>query len=418
MPEIDRFIEDRIVQALHTFPVVYIAGPRQSGKSTLTQRIAATRHKARYLTFDDLQIRAAAERDPMVFLQSLGGPVVLDEIQMAPELFRPLKMIVDENRQRADGGRGQFLLTGSASVMALPQLSDALVGRMALYNLLPFSTQEIQQIKQPTFIENIFSTEWSFAQFHNDDLMQMMLKASYPELLTLENNSLRYEWCNGYINTILQRDVRVLMEVEKIAALPDLLRLFATRTGGLLNEASLSRDTGLNHITAKRYRLLLESLFLLQSVPAWSSNLGKRLIKAPKLYIGDMNVLAYLLNVDLRDLPKENPMLFGAVLENFVAIELAKQITFSAIPAKLYHYRTASGQEVDFILEGPQNHIVGIEVKTKSKLSGKDFQHLEVLQNELGKRFRRGIVLYQGKDLMSFGKDLWAVPMRMLWSHG
>ncbi|NNM58319.1 MAG: ATP-binding protein [Legionellales bacterium] len=416
MPEIDRLIEDRIVQALNTFPVVYIAGPRQSGKSTLTQRIAATRHKAKYLTFDDLQIRAAAERDPVAFLHSLSGSsVVLDEIQMAPELFRPLKMIVDENRQRPDGGRGQFLLTGSASVMALPQLSDALVGRMALYTLLPFSTQEIQQTKQLTFIENIFSAEWGFAQLPNADLMTMMIMASFPELCSLEHNALRYEWCNGYINTILQRDVRILLEVEKITALPDLLRLFATRAGGLLNEASLSRDTGLNHITAKRYRLLLESLFLLQSVPAWSNNLGKRLIKAPKLYISDMNILAYLLNTDLSDLPKENPMLFGAVLENFVAIELAKQITFSTIPAKLYHYRTASGQEVDFVLEGPQNHIVGIEVKTKSRLTGKDFQHLETLQNDLGKKFRRGIVLYQGTDLVSFGQDLWAVPLQMLW---
>jgi len=416
MQKLARFTEDRIAQSLSAFPVVYISGPRQSGKTTLAQHIASTRHKANYITFDDIQIRSSAQRDPESFLRSFDSPVVLDEIQMVPELFRPLKIIVDENRKRKEGGRGQFLLTGSASVMALPKLSDALVGRMALHLLLPFSVQEIKKNKKHNFINNVFEKDWKFERLPKDNLLEIMIQASFPELLTIKNASIRYEWCNSYINTILQRDVRVLMEIEKIGILPNMLRLLGARPGGLLNEANLSRDMALNHITIKRYRSLLENLFLTLSIPAWSSNLGKRLIKAPKVYLNDLNLLSYLLNIDLNELPQENPILFGQVLENFVAIELSKQLTFSEVNARLYHYRTSSGQEVDFVLEGSQSHIVGIEVKAKSKVSNRDFQQLEALRNELGKKFQCGFVLYQGVDILPFGEKLWAVPLSALWN--
>ena len=410
-----RFIEDRIVQSLKAFPVVYIAGPRQSGKTTLAQRIAADRHKASYITFDDIQTRSAVQRDPEAFLRSLHDPVVLNEIQMVPEIFRPLKIIVDENRQKEDGGRGRFLLTGSASVMALPKLSDALVGRMALHTLLPFSAGEIKKNKEHDFIYRAFSTDWFFQQRTEKDTDQMLLKASFPELLFLEDPELHYEWCNGYLNTILQRDVRVLLEIDKMASLPDMLRLLASRTGGVLNEASLSRTINLNHVTAKKYRILLENLFLLLSVSAWSVNLGKRVVKSPKVYLSDLNLLSYLLNIRLDETPRQNPILFGKLLENFVAVELTKQLTFSSIRARLYHYRTSTGQEVDFLLEGPQGMIVGIEIKSTSKVSAKDFRHLETLKNDLGDQFQRGFVLYQGTDVVPFGDKLIAAPLNVLW---
>jgi hypothetical protein len=415
MKSISRSITNHVIEALQAFPVVYIAGPRQSGKTTLVQHIAATEHKAQYLTFDDLQIRSAAQRDPEAFLRSIEGPVVLDEIQMVPELFRPLKMIVDENRGVKGGGRGKFLLTGSASVMALPKLSDALVGRMSLHTLLPLSAQELQGDSAYNFIDRVFTQQWKFGQLPKGNTIKMMLEASFPELLSLKNQTLCYEWCNGYINTILQRDVRVLMEVEKLNTLPDVLHFLATRTGGLLNDAVLSRGINLNHITTKRYRALLESLFLTFTVPAWSNNLGKRLIKAPKVYINDLNLLAYLLNVNLLELPQKNQMLFGQVLENFVGIELSKQLTFSNIRAKLYHYRSTSGQEIDFVLEGPGSRVVGIEVKARSKVNAKDFHHLEAFSEELGEKFHCGLVLYQGVDIVPFGKKLWAVPLSALW---
>jgi uncharacterized protein len=418
MKQVNRLIEDTIIQSLEAFPVVYLAGPRQSGKTTLAQRIAETRHKAQYITFDDIQMRSSAQRDPDAFLRSLPGPVILDEIQMVPQLFRPLKIIVDENRRSADGGRGRFLLTGSASVMALPALSDALVGRMVLHELLPLCSAEIQATTSTSFIDRAFSDQWHFDQLPKIKSVDRMIQASFPELLTLSTYALRHTWCNGYVNTLLQRDVHTLMEIEKIESLPQLLRLFATRTGGLLNESSLSRDCGLNHVTAKRYRLLLESLFFLQSVPAWTHHLGKRLIKSPKIYLSDLNILAYLLDIDLQALETANPVLGGRVLENFVAIELEKQRTFSQMQTRLYHYRTNIGQEIDFLLEGPQNHIVGIEVKANSKVTHKDFAHLESLKEDLGAQFQRGFVLYQGTDIAPFGERMWALPLSVLWQSG
>lgn len=418
MQEVKRLIEDTLLQSLEAFPVVYLAGPRQSGKTTLVQRIASTRHPAHYISFDDIQMRASVQRDPEAFLNSLQGPVILDEIQMVPELFRPLKIIVDRNRKQVDGGRGRFLLTGSASVMALPALSDALVGRMVLHQLLPLCSAEVAEKTPSAFIDRAFSEPWHFDQLPQAKSSEMMIKASFPELLPLRQHTLRHTWSNGYVNTLLQRDVHTLLEIEKIDSMPNLLRLFATRTGGLLNESSLARDCGLNHITAKRYRLLLESLFFLQSVPAWTHNLGKRLIKSPKIYLGDLNILAYLLDIDLQTVGSTHPILYGRVLENFVAIELQKQLSFSGTQARLYHYRASAGQEVDFILEGPQNTIIGIEVKANTKVSPKDFAHLESLKKDLGTHFQQGIVFYQGTDITAFGEKMWAVPISRLWQSG
>ncbi len=415
MITISRKIEDYIVQSLGAFPVVYIAGPRQSGKTTLARYISSTRHRADYITFDDIQLRSAVSRDPEGFLRSLKGSVVLDEVQMVPEIFRPLKIIVDENRSKENGGRGQFLLTGSASVMALPKLSDALVGRMALHTLLPFSACEIDKESEQDFITRAFDGAWHFKQMKEQNNYDMLLQASFPELRTLESDDLRHEWCNGYLSTILQRDVRVLLEIDKIASLPDMLHLFASRTGGVLNEAGLSRATELNHVTTKKYRILLENLFLTLSIPAWSSNLGKRLVKSPKVYLSDINFLLYLLNVGLDGLAVQNSKLWGAVLENFVAVELSKQLTFSGTRARLFHYRTSAGQEVDFVLEGPGGKIVTIEVKATSKVSARDFRHIESLQKDLGDKFHMGFVIYQGNDIVPFGDKMFAIPMSSLW---
>ena len=414
MKKVARLIEDYIVKSLKSFPIVYIAGPRQSGKTTLAKHILSTRHKATYITFDDIQIRSAVSRDPEAFLRNLEGPAVLDEVQMVPEVFRPLKIIVDENRNKKNKGRGQFLLTGSANIMALPKLSDALVGRMALHNLLPFSACEIDGKQKQNFITRAFTGKWHFKQ-SNKSNSTMLSHASFPELLTLKSYDLKYEWCNGYLNTILQRDVRTLLEIDKITSLPNMLRFFASRTGSILNEAALSRTVELNHITIKKYRTLLESLFLILPIPAWSSNLGKRLVKSPKIYLSDLNLLSYLLNIKLEDLPVQNPSLWGQILENFVAIEINKQLTFSDVKARIFHYRTSSGQEVDFLLEGPDGKIVAIEVKAASKVSTKDFRHIETLQIDIPDKFHLGFVIYQGKDIVPFGNNLFAIPMSCLW---
>ncbi len=339
-----------------------------------------------------------------------------DEVQLVPEIFRPLKIMIDHYRGDADGGRGKFLLTGSASIMALPALSDALVGRMALHTLLPFSMREISVCGANDFIEQVFAADWDVTQTDTTDLNTMLTRASFPELLSLNTVEARHTWCDSYLNTLLQRDVRTLLEVDKLAVLPNLLRLIATHSGSILNTASLSRTIGLNHVTTKKYCLLLNSLFLTLSIPAWSVNLGKRLVKSPKIYLTDINLLGYLLNIHLNELHQQNPMLLGQVLENAVAIELSKQIAFSKTRVHLYHYRTSAGQEVDFILEDSRGRVVAIEVKASSKVTANDFRHVLTLKDALGKRFHRGFIIYQGADSVAFANDLFAIPFNALWA--
>lgn len=415
MQYIDRSIEDRIVDSLSTFPVVYIAGPRQSGKTTLVKRILEDRHKTNYITFDDLQIRSAAQHDPEVLLRSFKGNVVLDEIQLVPEIFKPLKIVVDENRQSKNGGRGKFLLTSSANVMALPQLSDALTGRMSVHTLLPLSTLELAKKREVNFIDRVFASGVHFNNRFELDLEQILIDATFPELLTISDRGLRQEWCNSYLQTVLFRDVHSLLEVQKLASLPNMLSLLAMRTGGLLNESSLARDLGLNHITVKKYRILLESLFLTLSVPAWMHNIGKRLVKTPKVYMSDLNLLLHLLHYEPSILQSIDRTQVGKIIENFVAVELTKQGSFAKTRVRLYHYRTSSQQEVDFLLESQGGEIVAIEVKSTSKISSKNFRNLEVLKSDIKEKFKCGIVLHLGKNAAQFGDQLYALPLASLW---
>ncbi len=415
MKYIYRLIEDRIVKSLTAFPVVYVAGPRQSGKTTLVRRISKLRHQADYISFDDFQYRFAAQHDPEGFLRSLKGNVVLDEIQLVPEIFRALKIVVDENRQLKNGGRGKFLLTGSANVMAIPQLSDALVGRMSIHSLLPLSALELSRKPQTNFVDRAFSTIPRLDGEFEFNIQKELTNATFPELQTFGDDDLRREWCNNYLQTVLLRDVHSLLELQKFASLPNMLNLLATRIGGLLNEASIARDLQLNHITVRKYRILLESLFLTLTVPAWKRNLGKRLIKTSKIYLCDINLLLHLLHVELDFLKSTDRTQVGKIIENFVAVELAKQAAFATTRSQLYHFRTSSGQEVDFILEANGGQIIGIEVKSTSKISTRNFQNLETLKQDVGDKFKRGFVIHPGKSAVQFGDELYALPLAALW---
>jgi predicted AAA+ superfamily ATPase len=412
-----RNIEAKLLHSLQNFPVTYVSGLRQTGKTTLVQKLANSQdYWADYITFDNLQMRESAKSDPQAFLRSFKGNIILDEIQLVPELFRPLKIIVDENRQFSNGGKGKFLLTGSASIMALPQLSDALVGRMSIHQLSPFSATEVYN-NANNIIDLIFSNNFGYEKVvTKNDLFNIIKSATFPEISDITDNDLRHTWCDGYINIILQRDVRALAEIEKLSSLPAMLKLIATRTGAIDNESSLARDMNLNYITLRKYRALLEGLFLTMSIPAYSENIGKRLIKASKVYICDINILVYLLGAkDINDI-----LAIGSfkdqLIENFIALELSKQLTWANTHAKLYHYRTSSGQEIDFILEGALGKCVAIEVKAKSNVSTQDFKQINNFADNMGDKFICGIVFYTGDEVTSMGKNLWAVPINKMWS--
>jgi len=409
---IQRNITPNLSAALADTPVVLLNGARQTGKSTLVKAIASRNHISRYISLDDLSALSSVRHDPSGFLGGLEGPVIIDEVQKAPDLFVAIKKEVDLDRKP-----GRFLLTGSANVFLLPRLSESLAGRMEILTLWPFSQGELSGI-QERFIDALFEEKTSFRGTGGEDsgeVLDKVIAGGYPEVLR-RSPARRRAWFGSYIMTILQRDVRDLAHIEGVSHLPKLLSLLAVRVPAFLNFAEFSRTTAIPQRTLKRYMALLETTFLIQNIPAWSAHLGKRLVKAPKLFMNDTGLKAHLLGISSGSMLMEG--MSGPLLENFVIMELRKQISWSSTQAQMFHFRTQTGQEVDLILEDPQGRLVGIEVKAGKTIGAQDFKGLRAFAEMTGKRFRRGVVLYTGKEVIPFGSNLHAVPVNVLWQLG
>lgn len=406
-----RNITPVILESLADSPVVLVHGARQTGKTTLVQSIAAQENFAHYLTFDDATILAAANADPDGFISGLERPVILDEVQRAPELFPAIKVAVDRNRQP-----GQFILTGSANILLIPKLSESLAGRIEIVPLWPLSQGEIEG-EVETFIDDAFEAQlpkhW-FRKSRTQNFVERALLGGYPEVLSRKTAPRRNAWFGSYLTAILQRDVRDLANVEGLTAFPRLLALLASRVGSLLNVSDVSRGLSLPGTTLKRYLSLLEATFLLQPLPAWYSNLGQRLVKSSKLYLGDTGLLTHLLGLT-RERLQYDPNLLGPLLENFVVMEILKQSAWNRTRARLLHFRTSTGREADIVLESSAGEIVGIEVKASATVGKNDFRGLEALAEATGKKFRRGIILYTGAELVPFSHNLHAASMDILW---
>jgi predicted AAA+ superfamily ATPase len=415
---INRFIRNKLLNTLKVSPVVFLNGARQSGKSTLVlnnlAEIGKNGKEAIYITFDNATQMSAATSAPETFLSGYENTMVLDEVQMVPEIFRALKAKVDTLRlENKSASNGSYLLTGSANILALPRLAESLVGRMNVLTLYPFCTAESTG-GTGTGLERIFSMNFSGMDSRQISLTQAIKAATYPEIFDKEYETVNI-WFNGYLSTILQRDVRMLADLEKISLLPSLLRVLASRAGNLINDADLARDVGLNAVTGKFYRNILKMMFLTIDLPPWYRNIGKRLVKSAKGYLVDTMFLCYMLGFKLEDLVKSRPDMFGHVLENYVVMELIKLLSFTDSNVKLYHFRTSDGKEVDFILEKPDGKLWAIEVKNSDSVSSKDFTGIRIFEEITGKDFQGGIVLYSGKEAVPFGKNLWAVPHWVLW---
>jgi predicted AAA+ superfamily ATPase len=407
---IRRNIQNAIQVALSDTPVVLLNGARQTGKTTLTQRIA-TERGAQYYTLDDYATLALANGDPAGFIQNLKGPVAIDEIQKAPELLPAIKLAVDKDRRP-----GRFLLTGSANVMTLPLLSESLAGRMEIIPLFPFSVGESVGVKEE-FLLRLFAGEIGHfgAGAPDEEIAIRVTRGGYPEATQRETDARRDAWFSAYISTILQRDVRDLARVDALHALPNLLKLLAARSSGILNMADVGRDAGLPHATLSRYLTLLESVFLVHRLPAWSRNFGQRLVKAPKIHLLDTGLASHLIGADAQRL-REDRMLFGRLLESFVVAELRKQISWTDARIALHHFRTSGGSEVDVVLEKPDGSVAAIEIKAGATVGAADFTALTALKEKLDPHFRAGAVLYSGDRILPFGDRLWLLPFSVLWA--
>lgn len=404
-----RYLAPLVREALSDTPVVLLNGARQTGKSTLARQLDPG---ALYLTLDDASVRGAIARDAEGFITALPERVILDEVQRAPELFLALKAEVDRNRRP-----GRFLLTGSANVLLLPKLADSLAGRMEVLELWPLAQSELGHA-EGNLVDALFDEEpkgWRLPSVERQDLGERLLHGGYPEAVARRTPRRLEAWFESYVQTVLQRDVQDLSRIEGLAELPRLLQLLAARSAGLSNVAELSRVLGLPGTTLKRYLGLFEALFLVRSVPAFADNLGKRLVKSPKRYLGDTGLLAHLLGLDAEALRKPEG-LPGALVETFVFTELAKHRTWARRRVDLTHYRTETGTEVDFVLSDRRGHLVGIEVKAAGSVTPKAFDGLRQLEGQYGERFERGIVLYAGERVLPIAPKLAAVPLSALWS--
>jgi len=409
---IRRHIEEAFRAALADTPVVLVNGARQTGKTTLVRAMAKGLEHARYLSLDDAGVLASASQDPVGFVADAKGTLIIDEVQKVPTLFAAIKASVDRDRQP-----GRFLLTGSANVLMLPHLSDSLAGRMEILTLRPLSQGEIAGQRE-TFVDRVFHGS-PVAQGRTNErnplLAERIHRGGYPEAL-VRAEARRRKWFASYLTAILQRDIRDLSNIEGLADTPRLLALLAARSAGLLNVAEVSRSSGIPHSTLQRYLALFEAAFLIHRMPAWTANLGKRLVKSPKLMLADTGFMAYLLNTSEAAV-LEDAHYSGRFLETFVGCELLKQIEWSETGPALMHYRTSGGAEVDFVLEEGGRRVVGVEVKRSKTVTSSDFDGLKALAGDTKSRFTAGIVLYGGEEALPFGDRLWALPIHHLWTE-
>lgn len=404
-----RHIQPRLLEALADSPVVLVHGPRQCGKSTLARAVGDAAGYS-YFTFDDDVLRAAATADPVGFIGDLGNRVVLDEVQRVPGLFTSIKAAVDRDRTP-----GRFILTGSANVLLLPSLADSLAGRMEILHLHPLAQTELAG-HQPGFLDALFQGGFKTASHPRlgRELAERIVAGGYPAALTRSSSRRRTVWYRDYIETQVQRDARHLARISAMDALPRLLALAAGQTARLLNVADLSAPFQLSRPTIREYVTLLSRLFLLEELPPWHSNRLSRLIKTPKLHLGDTGVACALLGLNAETLANDRALL-GQLLESFVFQELRRQASWHEEQIAFYHFRDKDGVEVDMILEADGQRLAGIEVKAAATVTPADFRGLHKLKAAVAERFAGGVVLYDGESTVPFGDGLFAVPIRRLW---
>lgn len=404
-----RNIKRKLEEALCFSPVVLLTGARQTGKSTLMATIAQAFNYSSY-TFDSLTTFASAKSDPVGFITSIPKPAILDEVQRIPEIFLPIKHDVDQHRQP-----GRFALTGSANPLLIPQLGDTLAGRMSILELYPLSQGELKGIFDD-FIDLVLSKKQpDIITIAKQELTEKIMIGGYPTVQSI-NGEQRNLWFDNYITAILKREITELAKIEGIVEFPQLLRLLATRAGSILNVSEISRTSTLVNTTLRRYLALLQTVFMIYFLPAWSINLGKRLVKSPKLYLADTGLLSHLLGINQERLLIDTTLM-GSLLENFVLNELKKQATWSRKRVQFYYYRTVDGIEVDIVIEDQAGNIVGIEVKASETVTASDFKGLKHMQEAYKARFVQGIVLYTGSENIPFGKNLFALPIASLWAE-
>ena len=402
-----RFIEHRLQEAMSDTRVVMISGPRQSGKTTLAEKLASDGMP--FLTLDDQTTLETARADPVGFIRGLDKAVI-DEVQRAPELLLAIKRSVDTDKRP-----GRFLLTGSANLMTLPNIADSLAGRMEIAELLPLAQCELHA-KRPEFLERVLQGKPPAigTPTVGAELVQRVLSGGYPEALQRASWPRRQKWLLDYIKAVIERDVHDIAQIEHSRQLPRLLRILAQHSSKLVNYSKFGSPLGIGHVTIQKYTGILEQLFLVKTLQPWYTNELKRLVKTPKLHFLDSGLLAALRNTAPPRLAGDR-MPFGAILETFILSELLKLASWHDERLEFFHFRDRDDYEVDIVIEDSRGHVVGIEVKAAATVTATDFSGLRKLAEACGKRFILGLVLYDHDTTVPFGEKLFALPISTLW---
>lgn len=387
-------------------------GARQVGKSTLAEQIAGTRGISHVLSLDEEGLLEAARSDPAGFLAGMDGPILVDEVQRAPNLLLAIKRDIDRARRP-----GRFLLTGSANILSAPKVLDALPGRLALVTLWPLAQSEVEG-SRCNVVDALMTGDvpWvSGATPGRSAFVERAVAGGFPEA-RLATPQRRHRFFADYVTGVLRRDLAQLSDLRKIHAVPRLLRLLAARVGGIHVARNLGASLELNHATVQSYVMLLETAFLVRVVPAWRPGIGNREIHAPKVYFVDSGLLASLLAADERRVAADDQFT-GRLFENFVAMEIAKHVDWAETIVTQYHYRSGN-DEIDVVLEANSGEIVAIEAKASATLGRRDWRALAKLRDALGDRFRAGVIVYTGEQTIPLGDRLRAMPVSGLWAAG
>lgn len=399
-------------EILSDTPVLTVSGARQVGKSTLVTQLLQNRSH-RLLNLDNAATLQAAQADPDGFVRQFPeGTVAIDEIQRVPALFRAIKAAVDENRRP-----GRFIITGSSNLMNLKGAEESLAGRAETLHLRGFSRGERAGFKED-FAANAWNShpQLPASKLERGDYLSLVTESSFPEIAEVTPRR-RDRWVQAYVERVLTKDATELYGIQYPDRLRLLLRKIASQGSSELVAAHVGRELNIPERSLPGYLNALKDVFLIDVLPAWGTNLTRRVISKPKVFLQDPAMAASLVGVDAESLEMQISSSFtGGLLESFVATELLKQREWSAVPFNLFHFRDSTGKEVDLVMESRSREVVGVEVKAAVSLQGKDFSGLRHLQKLASNKFRCGILLYAGKESLPMGPGLWAMPISTLWS--
>ena len=378
-----RKVEEKLKDVLHQFPVILITGARQSGKTTLLKESLP---EYQYVSLDDPAVRDFAIKDPKLFLETHNKPVIIDEIQYAPNLLSYIKINVDQDRHNY----GQFILTGSQPIQLMEHISETLSGRIAIFNLYPFGWEEIENI--PEYEKSIFNSQ---------QLIERILQGFYPEFFInpcLDKNI----WLGSYLNTYLERDIRNIKTISDLSKFQTFVGLLAARAGQLLNISEVAKECGISQPTAKSWISLLESTYIIYLLRPYHKNHTKKLVKTPKLYFIDTGLLCYLLGIDcVERFLKASER--GHIFENMIIMEMLKRRSYNFEKKQFYFYRTATGLEVDLIIDDG-DEISAFEIKFHKTVNVQFGKNLKLFQKDY--KTKRSVVLTLQEENFPIANDI------------